>query len=226
MLNGLININITKSISEPRVHIREIRVNILPFSSSFQPFHPPFVEFVTKEKSTEKCHTQNHRAFDQSFVFHFFFLWLLLILFSLFYYLMFSLRLYVFQFPSSNFPKLQIWYVQILFQVPAFKFQDEVCLQNVARENSNCYSTAVWMIARLKGCVILVIDLTVIKEIILVVSECCILWKYVSFLYITHTKSMEFDEKNTDFELFCLPKNRYLTRPIINRSWLQTALEY
>ena len=55
--------------------------------------------------------------------------------------------------------------IQILFQVPAFKFQDEVCLQNVARENSNCYSTAVWMIARLKGCVILVIDLTVIKEI-------------------------------------------------------------
>ena len=89
--------------------------------------------------------------------------------------------------------------IQILFQVPAFKFQDEVCLQNVERENSNCYSTAVWMIARLKDCVILVIDLTVIKEIILVVSECCILWKYVSFLYITHTKSMEFDEKNTDF---------------------------
>ena len=30
------------------------------------------MKFVTKEKSTEKCHTQNQRPFDQSFVFHFF----------------------------------------------------------------------------------------------------------------------------------------------------------
>ena len=81
-------------------------VIILPFSSSFQPFHPPFVKFVTKEKSTEKCHTQNHRAFDQSFVFHFFFFFSLSSSYTFFTIVLFQYfwSFYIY----SNFPNFQI----------------------------------------------------------------------------------------------------------------------